>query len=71
MFLQKILAGDIMDICMRDLSTSDNEIELEALHILITTIGRKYQCELGKLSAGIAPDREVSLRGNLTMSHGP
>ena len=42
-----------MNGCMRQLSTSDNENELESLSKLIPTIGREYEREFSQIQTVI------------------
>ena len=53
MYLQKLLSSNIMNGCMRQLSTSDNENELESLSKLIPTIGREYEREFSQIQTVI------------------
>ena len=50
-----------MNGCMRQLSTSDNENELESLSKLIPTIGREYEREFSQIQSVINELKESLL----------
>ena len=58
LYLQKLLSSNIMNGCMRQLSTSDSENDLESLSKLILTIGREYEREFSQIQTVIYKPKE-------------
>jgi len=65
LYLQKLLSSNIMNGCMRQLSTSDNENELESLSKLIPTIGREYEREFNTIQGGARPNQDAQKKADV------